>query len=116
MPRAKAAAQSALEIDPGSAEAQTTLAHVTYAYDWDWEEADRAFLHAIEIDPGYAFSHHWYALFLSAMERHDDRDSRRCPGGSRGDDRREALGNGLTPLYGALQTEISQCVEMVGAP
>lgn len=72
MPRAKAAARQALEIDPSSAEAQTTLAHVTYAFDWDWEEADRCFRRAIELDPGYAFSHHWYALFLSAMERHDE--------------------------------------------
>lgn len=72
MPRAKAAARQALEIDPGSAEAQTTLAHVTYAYDWDWEGADRAFRRAIELDPDYAFSHHWYALFLSAMERHEE--------------------------------------------
>lgn len=72
MPRAKAAARKALEIDSGSAEAQTTLAHVTYAYDWEWEEADRAFRRAIELDPEYAFSHHWYALFLSAMGRHDE--------------------------------------------
>lgn len=72
MPRAKAAARSALEIDPRSAEAQTTLAHVTYAYDWNWEEADLAFKRAIELDPTYAFGHHWYALFLSAMQRHDE--------------------------------------------
>lgn len=72
MPRARAAARHALEIDAGSAEAQTTLAHVTYAYEWDWDEADRAFQEAIALDPDYAFSHHWYALFLSAMERHDE--------------------------------------------
>lgn len=72
MPRAKAAARQALRIDPRSAAAQTTLAHVTYAFDWDWVEADQAFRLAIELDPDYAFGHHWYALFLSAMERHDE--------------------------------------------
>ena len=72
MPRAKAAAVKALEINPESAEAQTTLAHVQAFYDWNWPEAERAFLKAIELDATYAFSHHWYALFLSAMERHDE--------------------------------------------
>lgn len=70
MPRAKAAAQRALEINDTLAEAQTTLAHVTAFYDWDWPRAEREFKQAIELDPNYAFSHHWYAIYLSAMGRH----------------------------------------------
>ena len=72
MPKAKAAALKALEIDARSVEAQTTLAHVAAFYDWNWDEAERAFLKAIDLDSSYAFSHHWYALFLSAMQRHDE--------------------------------------------
>lgn len=70
MPRAKAAAVKALEIDKTLAEAQTTLAHVRAFYDWDWAGAEQEFKRAIELNPGYAFSHHWYALYLAAMGRH----------------------------------------------
>ena len=72
MPRARAAAQTALEIDDHLAEAHTTLAHVMGFYDWNWAGADREFLRAIELKPTYPFSHHWYALFLAAMGRADD--------------------------------------------
>jgi TolB-like protein/Flp pilus assembly protein TadD len=70
MPRAKAAASRALEIDDTLAEAQTTLAHVRAFYDWDWPRAEQEFKQAIKLDPNYAFAHHWYALFLAAMGRH----------------------------------------------
>jgi TolB-like protein/Tfp pilus assembly protein PilF len=70
MPKAKAAAVKALEIDKTLAEAQTTLAHVRAFYDWDWAGAEQEFKRAIELNPGYAFSHHWYALYLAAMGRH----------------------------------------------
>ena len=70
MPRAKAAASRALEINDGLAEAQTTLAHVRAFYDWDWPGAEQEFQQAIKLDPNYAFSHHWYALYLAAMGRH----------------------------------------------
>jgi TolB-like protein/Tfp pilus assembly protein PilF len=72
MPRARSAAQKALEIDDHLAEAHTTLAHVMGFYDWDWDGADREFTRAIELKPTYPFSHHWYALFLVAMGRAEE--------------------------------------------
>lgn len=72
MPKAKAAAVKALEIDNTLAEAQTTVAHVKAFFDWDFTGADKEFNRAIELNPNYPFSHHWYALYLSAMERHDE--------------------------------------------
>lgn len=72
MPRAKTAALNALKINPKSVEAQTTLAHIQAFYDWDWSAAEQGFLKAVEIGPNYAFSHHWYAVYLSAMGRHDE--------------------------------------------
>ena len=47
MPKAKAAAMKALEIDKTLAEAQTTLAHVRAFYDWDWAGAEQEFKRAI---------------------------------------------------------------------
>lgn len=72
MPKAKAAATRALELDPRRVEAQTQLAHVTAFYDWNWPEAEKGFKRAIGINPAYPFVHHWYALFLAAMERFEE--------------------------------------------
>jgi tetratricopeptide (TPR) repeat protein len=72
MPKARAAALKALEIDGTLAEAQTQVAHVKAFFDWDWVGAEREFKRAIELSPSYAFAHHWYALYLAAMERMDE--------------------------------------------
>jgi TolB-like protein/tetratricopeptide (TPR) repeat protein len=69
MPKAKAAALRALELDPSLAEAETTLAFVRYTYEWDWQGAEQTFQHALELGPNYATAHHWYALYLKAMGR-----------------------------------------------
>jgi len=71
MPKAKAAALKALEFDPTLAEAQTQVAHVIAFYEWDVLAAEREFCRAIELNPDYAFAHHWYALYLSAVEQHE---------------------------------------------
>ena len=72
MPRSKAAALKALEIDDRLAEAHASLAHVLAFYEWRWEDAEREFRRAIELDPQYVFAHAWYALFLAAMRRFDE--------------------------------------------
>jgi TolB-like protein/DNA-binding winged helix-turn-helix (wHTH) protein len=69
MPLAKAAALRALELDGGLAEAHTSLAYVTMAYDWDLEPAEREFQQAIRCNPGYATARHWHAHCLLAAGR-----------------------------------------------
>lgn len=69
MPKAKAAALRALELDPSLPEAETTLAFVRYTYEWDWPGAEQTFRRALELGPNYATAHHWYALYLKAMGR-----------------------------------------------
>ncbi|MGH9752968.1 MAG: tetratricopeptide repeat protein, partial [Blastocatellia bacterium] len=71
-PKAKAASSRALEIDDMLAEARTSLAFVRAWYDWDWPAAESEFHRALELNPNYATAHHWYALFLMAMERADE--------------------------------------------
>ncbi len=68
-PEAKAAASKALEIDDTLAEAQTSLANISFMYEWDWPAAQRAFKRALEIDPANANAHHYYSHFLTAMGR-----------------------------------------------
>jgi TolB-like protein/DNA-binding winged helix-turn-helix (wHTH) protein/Tfp pilus assembly protein PilF len=64
-----ASAANALTLDPALAEAHTSLAYFKFIDEWDWEGADREFRRALSLDPGYATAHHWYALYLSAMNR-----------------------------------------------
>ena len=72
MPKAKAAALKALALDDTLAEAHTSLALVTFFYDWDWTVAEREFRRAIELNPNYATAHHVYAILLTAMQRSDE--------------------------------------------
>ncbi len=72
MPRARSAAETALELDETLAEAHTTLARVLTLYDWDWAGAEREFQRAIQLNPRYAVAHQWYGGYLVAMGRHDE--------------------------------------------
>ncbi len=60
--KAASSAATAVMLDPGSAEAHTSLAHVKSTQDWDWQGADREFQLAISLNPAYATAHHWYAM------------------------------------------------------
>jgi TolB-like protein/Flp pilus assembly protein TadD len=59
-PKAKAAAQKALELDNTLAEAHTSLAETLAIYDFDFVRAIAEFKRAIELNPNYATAHHWY--------------------------------------------------------
>lgn len=72
MPRAKAAATKALELDPMLAEAHTSLAYVRLHYDWEWAAAEREFQRAIELNRSYADAHHFYSHYLMAMGRTEE--------------------------------------------
>jgi TolB-like protein/DNA-binding winged helix-turn-helix (wHTH) protein/Flp pilus assembly protein TadD len=69
MPRAKAAAIRALELDESLGEAHASLAFCLEGFDWDFAAADKEFQRAIELSPGYATAHHWYAWHLSLVGR-----------------------------------------------
>jgi serine/threonine protein kinase/Tfp pilus assembly protein PilF len=68
-PVAKTAAEKALEIDNGLAEAINSLAFVAHYYNWSWPEAERLFKRAIKLNENYATAHRWYASHLMAMGR-----------------------------------------------
>lgn len=72
MPKAKAAALRALEIDDTLAEPHVSLAHVKYYYDRDWPTAEREYKRAIELNPNYPTAHQWYAVFLMSAGRFDE--------------------------------------------
>jgi TolB-like protein/DNA-binding winged helix-turn-helix (wHTH) protein/Flp pilus assembly protein TadD len=67
MPKAKAAATKALELDPNLAEAHTSMALVKLFYEWDWPAAEAEFKRAIELNPNYPTAHHGYAVLLMTV-------------------------------------------------
>ncbi len=71
MGKAKRAAEQALALDDSLAESHTSLAMIHFWFDWDWAGAEREFTRALEVNRNYPTAHHWYAIYLSAMGRHD---------------------------------------------
>ncbi len=72
LPKWKAAAQRALEIDEGLADAHLAMAHIYFYYERDWAEAERAFEQAVKLNPNSTYAHKHYGLFLASRERFDE--------------------------------------------
>ena len=72
LPKAKTAAMKAIELNEALGEAHNSLAFVLDGYDWDFEAGGREFRRAIELNPGYATAHHWYAWHLSLLGQHEE--------------------------------------------
>ena len=71
-PKAKAAALKAVELDSALGEAHNSLAFVLDGFDWDLEAGGKEFRRALELSPGYATAHHWYAWHLGLLGRYDE--------------------------------------------
>ena len=69
--KAKAAARQAVRLEPELGEGYASLAHVRL-HDWDWIDLEGDFLRAVELDPGYAIVHYWFAEYLMAMGRTEE--------------------------------------------
>jgi serine/threonine protein kinase/tetratricopeptide (TPR) repeat protein len=72
MPKAKAAALKALEMDPTLGEAHVSLGFVLTNYDWDFPAAEKEFKRAIELNPAYPSAHSLYAVHLTAVGRMEE--------------------------------------------
>lgn len=71
-PRARDAANRALAIDDGDADAHVSRAIVAHWYEWDWARAEKEFKRAIELNPNDSEAHGYYSWFLAPMGRKDD--------------------------------------------
>ncbi len=72
MPRARAAAIQAIQLDNSLAEAHNSLALVRLSFDWDYPAAESEFQKAIALNPNYATAHHWFAHYLAVVGRDTD--------------------------------------------
>jgi eukaryotic-like serine/threonine-protein kinase len=69
-PKAKAAAMTALRLDPDLGEAHSPLAAVLWLHDWQWEKAQTEFQRSLELNPTYPTANHWNAEYVMTMGRH----------------------------------------------
>jgi eukaryotic-like serine/threonine-protein kinase len=71
-PRAQAAAEKAIALDPDLADAHGTLALGSLFYRWNWPEAEKHFKKAIHLNPALASVRAFYSLMLATAGRHDE--------------------------------------------
>lgn len=71
LPKGKDAARKALAIDDTLAEAHISLGNLHFL-GLEPGEADREFRRGLDLNPGYATAHHWYALHLASQGHSDD--------------------------------------------
>ena len=72
-PKAKAAAERAIELQETSAEAHTALGLLLCFSDVSFAQSEKEFKRAIELNPNYATAHHWFGnALLVALGRFDE--------------------------------------------
>jgi serine/threonine-protein kinase len=71
-PKARAAAERAIQLDSLLVEPLAALAHQLFVYEWDWQAAERAFMQAIALDPRYPPVRLYYAAYLHVTGRHEE--------------------------------------------
>src|SRR5438132_11240563 len=59
-------------MDDHIAEAHASLGLVKFYYEWDWNGAEAEFKKALELNPGYAQAHQYYADFVKSFGRFDE--------------------------------------------
>ena len=71
LPKAKAFAEKALSIDSTLAEPHATLGLINFNL-WKWDESEKDFKRAIELNPNYATTYHWYSILLNTLGRYGE--------------------------------------------
>ena len=59
-------------MDDHLAEAHASLGLVKFYYEWDWNRAEAEFKKALDLNPGYAQAHQYYADFVKSFGRFDE--------------------------------------------
>jgi serine/threonine-protein kinase len=72
MPKAKHAAQRALQLNPELTEAHASLAYVHMMFDWDWGASEREFQRARSLNRAYSPARYWYSIWLHLVGRSED--------------------------------------------
>jgi len=71
LPKARAAADRALQIDDSLSEGHTSSALV-FQQMWRWAETEEEYKRAISLNPNYPTAHHWLSIYFRAKGQLDD--------------------------------------------
>ena len=71
-PKARAAAEHAVALDPKLAQAHASLGFIDFFWSWDSASAEREFKTALALDPASVLSHHWYGSMLTHEGRYNE--------------------------------------------
>jgi serine/threonine-protein kinase len=71
-PKAKAALEKALALDPDLAEAHGLAAYLGFWFEWNWEAAEKSIGRALELNPGDAMGRGMHAWMLLLRKRFDE--------------------------------------------
>jgi tetratricopeptide (TPR) repeat protein len=69
---AKRAAMTAIQLNDNLAEPHASLAFIAETHEWDWATAEREYKRALDLNPGDARAHNWYAGYLVYVGRFDE--------------------------------------------
>jgi len=70
--KAKTAAEEAFRLNPKLAEAHSALAFIAMFFEWNWQKAEEQFHLALELNPSYGETYHFYGHYLLFMNRDDE--------------------------------------------
>jgi adenylate cyclase len=103
-PKAKEFVIKALKIDSSLAEAYSILGNINTFYQWNWQEAEMNFKHALQINPNSALTHIYYSFLLTCTGRHEEAIA-------------EAIrAQELDPLSSYINTEVALAYSYNGKP
>jgi serine/threonine protein kinase/Tfp pilus assembly protein PilF len=102
IPRAKAAALKAIEMEETIAEGHRSLGWTKFFFEWDWPAAETELKRAIELNPNDAISHSYYSGFLVAMGRFEEGIAQRT------------LSRELDPLSLPFDASYAACLNAMG--
>jgi len=71
-PKAREAAERALQLNPRLAEAHAVLGNVAMSYDWDLATGEKELRRAIELNPNDPTAHEWYCHLLIVEGRNPE--------------------------------------------
>jgi eukaryotic-like serine/threonine-protein kinase len=66
LPKLRAAAAKAIELDDRLAEAHASMAWLKF-HEWDWMGADQEFKNAVRLNDSYPMAHVWFGEYLTAL-------------------------------------------------
>jgi tetratricopeptide (TPR) repeat protein len=69
--KAETEAREAIRLDANLGEPHATIGFVKMFWEWNLKEAEDEFKQAVRLSPNYATGHQWYAVLLSATDRHN---------------------------------------------